>query len=739
MHRTSLRLRTSLFLALAAMVLGLVAFGTSAAEQGRLLPVTGLAVVEETVSQNADLESRMVPPERVLIQKTGAFPERGNVLVSVELSAAALQEKTQAGKDFITIGQEEAQIILRDDGKGGDATAGDGVFTAIAWVDDAELSERAAEDQDALANKQSAEEITFAGRSVDQSEPVSAFDFQAFAAGSQVELDTAIVVLDDEASVKTSTPTAMEISTGANVPKASAELTLASPTPSPGVTSQFQDRVLMIRDPGVVQDPNRTWNPCDGSGNPNGVWTFNHLMTEMANQPATGISPSDFVEGWLKTWVQNPGPNVNSFTVSTRAQMQVIIDNWRADSGGGKLDLAKAPLRLLAIVPRLDLRRTTGGGGGYSANVSGNFLDGGEARFVFGFVIPPHWGGGGGSYEDGDDLGFIGSQPINAHRGCESLPFSVIFEYRIPKCDCLDVRGWARQWVELANHTPGTAAYNDRLERITRQFVTRNADPTNPNGSALGQLRTNEVALPQDAPIPEVVWELREFQLTQMPWSLLNETTTAETPHDSFNENNPVHFGGSPLFGQWVTNDVQNAIQGAGNPEAPVPPVPLFYQGTNYLGANPHTVDPGYFWNHNLVTNNFWPNWARHRASRNACSGCHAGETQTPFVHVDPSSPALPATISGFLSGINNVPDPAFGNPLRHFDDLLRRERDIKKVAKMRCFRFHPIAVPHVLTTLQQTGGLPVDLFKGLEAVPPERQPSLAVDDMRRNPISEVH
>lgn len=736
MQRPSLTIRTAIFFALAGLALGLAATGTSSAEQGRLLPVTGLATVEEPVAESADLDSRMVPPERVLIQKTGDFPQRGNVLVSVELTDADREAKTQAGKDFITIGQEDAQIILRDDGDGGDATAGDGVFTAIAWVDEAQLSERASEDQAALASKESAEEITFSGRSVDQSEAVSAFDFEAFAAGSRVELDTAVVVLDEEAAGTTSTSLWVD---SPSSPKVSAELTLASPTPSPGVTSQFQDRVLMIRDPLVVQDPARTWNPCDRSGNANGVWTFNHLMTEMANEPLTGISPSDFVESWLKTWVQNPGPNVNSFTVSTRAQMQVIIDNWRADSGGGKLDLSKAPLRLLAIVPRLDLRRTTGGGGGYSANVSGNFLDGGEARFVFGFVVPPHWGGGGGSYDDGDKLGFIGSQPIQAHRGCESLPFSVIFEYRIPKCNCLDVRGWARQWVELANHTPGTSAYNGRLHRITQQFVTRNADPTNPNGSALGQLRTNEIALPQDAPIPEIVWELREFQLTQMPWSVLNETTTAETPHDSFNQNNPTHFGGSALFGQWVTTDVQNAIQGAGNPEAPVPPVPLFYQGTNYLGANPHTVDPGYFWNHNLVTNTFWPNWARHRASRNACSGCHAGETQTPFVHVDPSSPALPATISGFLSGINNVADPAFGTPFRHFDDLLRRERDIKKVAKTRCFRFHPIAVDHVLTSLQVTGSLPSDLFKGLDPIPPEEQPSLAVDDMRRNPISEVH
>ena len=48
----------------------------------------------------------------------------------------------------------------------------------------------------------------------------------------------------------------------------------------------------MIRDPAVVTDPTRTWDPCTNAGNANGVWTFNHLMTQMANQPRSGIDPS---------------------------------------------------------------------------------------------------------------------------------------------------------------------------------------------------------------------------------------------------------------------------------------------------------------------------------------------------------------------------------------------------------------------------------------------------------------
>ena len=133
-------------------------------------------------------------------------------------------------------------------------------------------------------------------------------------------------------------------------------------------------------------------------------------------------------------------------------------------------------------------------------------------------------------------------------------------------------------------------------------------------------------------------------------------------------------------------------------------------------------------------------NWARHRVSRAACNGCHARETNTVFVHVDPSSP-VPAAISGFLSGINNVADPAeaMGNPRRHFDDLLRRERDLRAVAKARCFRFHPINKQLVKDNLVATGKLPADLFQGMARVPVDQRPAVSVDDMNRNPISEVH
>ena len=88
-----------------------------------------------------------------------------------------------------------------------------------------------------------------------------------------------------------------------------------------------------------------------------GAWTFGRLMTEMANEPATGIRPGDFVEQWIQQWTVDL--TINSFTVFNRAaRAQLFLDNWPR-LPDGQLDLAQAPFRLLAIVNRLDLRGST--------------------------------------------------------------------------------------------------------------------------------------------------------------------------------------------------------------------------------------------------------------------------------------------------------------------------------------------------------------------------------------------
>ena len=680
------RKRRALYLTLTTLTIFAIA---TAAWASRAVPDWDEAAAPSSSSAAADLRAPLPPPAEVLIQKTSAFPQRGNVLVMVRLTSQQLAAKEADGtRSFITLGDRANLSILRDDGQQGDAVAKDGVFTGIGMVHDSDLQARA--DRDRQAIQAGAGSIpNFAGRSIAGQKSQSAFNLEGFLAGQAVRLEPAVVRLSS--------------------PSTSGAKAVNATFPP----SQFAERVLMIRDVGVVTDPGRTLDPCTGAGNPNGVWTFGHLMRQMANQTDTGIDPSFFTETWLQNWTANQ--TINSFGVPSRLQMQAIINQWRAQSGGGRLDLAKAPLRLLAIVNRVDLRRTTGGGGGYGGGTRGSFLDAGEARFIFGFVLPPGWQLSGG-YSRSD-------APQISSNGCQALPFSVIFEYRVPKCHCEAVVDWAQRWLDLNNWVPGTSDYNGRLERLTEQFVLANSNLTRPNGSAIGQIRTNEIALQRP-------WQLREFQLVQFPWSLINETTTADTPDDSFNN--------GPVFGNWVLNQIVPPLAGP-NWDQPVPGVPLFFQGGNFLGARPEDPSPAFFWNSPILNlANLPENWGRHRASLNTCNGCHAGETDTIFVHVDPSTPGLPADLSGFLTG-NNVPDPAFGAPVRSFNDLARREIDIQQLAGLNCVGLATANVDVVQASLSSTGTLPADVFAGQPPATHENLLSVGLADTRRNVILQVH
>lgn len=697
----------------------------------------------------ANLEAPIPPPEEVFIQQRSNSDGLGNVFVLVQLSAADVDAKKQDGTvDFITLGTSESTVILRDDGDGGDVAAGDRLYTGIASVDVSELQNRAAEDQKTLSANAGRLIPLFTGRTASGVAAPAAFDFAGFSAGQRVRIGPAVAFVQPE---------------GIKPPP----ITFANPVVAG--TNAFQEKVLMITDTDVTADTTRVWNPCNNTGNPNGVWTFNHLMTQMANQPATGINPADFVQDWLDNWTVSH--NINSDPIPARNAMQDIIDEWPL--AGGKLDLTKSPLRLLAIVPRVDLRLTTGGGGGYSGG-SGDFLDGGELRFIFGFVAKA---------VNGFDptQAFNGAVQIN-NSTCYALPFTVIFEYKVPKVGCTNVRTWAQQWVALNALTPspGNTPYNNQLAALTQQVVMANTSPGSFNGSSLKQLRTNEVAL--DAP-----WELREFRLLSntFPVAFLEPNAVDDTirndPASDFNED----ANSTGLLADWIQLVVKPALITAGNFEAPIPPVPPTYQGQPFRAGDSRTVepDPRYITFHwgdqsNLTVDpniDLAENWARHRVSRAGCNGCHGRDTFTHFVHVNPAdtiilstwdtpssnwtplvggnpvvaSPTLPAELSLFLTGINQLGDPADavantldvrspfdGNPKRNFDDLARRELDIQNVAGVSCGSMVQVDRAHVLRSLQETGRLPHDLFQETSL---DKRRSVAINDIKRNRITEVH
>lgn len=384
-------------------------------------------------------------------------------------------------------------------------------------------------------------------------------------------------------------------------------------------------RELMITDKSVVEDSARTFDICTNAGTPMGAWTFGKLMTDMANPAQTGTNASDFVEKWLRTW--DTDQVVNGFTVAKRAQIDSILNAWPRVNG--KLDLSKAPMRLLAIVNRVDLRNGGFYGGGNA----------GEGRFVFGVL-----------------------------QNCNSAAFTVILEYGVPISGCIAVEHWAQKWHALRSLALGSAAFNPALQSVTDTFAKAGAAPTKPNGSALNQLRTDEIALASP-------WQLREFHIQAD--HQLHQVVVKQTPQTSLNNT------------QTLTNYINgNQAQILANTYL----VPLdFPAGSHFLGGASDNPLPQAPWKAAGINNND----ARNKFSLNTCNACHGAETSTTrFTHISPRQAGQPASLSQFLIGDASgtlaqptqftMNDPVSGSP-RTYGDLLRRQSDLSSLLSNKC------------------------------------------------------
>lgn len=398
-------------------------------------------------------------------------------------------------------------------------------------------------------------------------------------------------------------------------------------------------RTLLIRDPAVVDDKRRTYDPCTRSGTPMGAWTFGRLMTEIANPPATGRHAADVVESWFNQWRFDR--TINGFVAPQRAiGVQRFLAKWPR-TPDGRLNLAEAPFRLLAIVNRQDLRDNTLYGG------SGN---GGEARLVFGALTC--------NPDPADPL------PLQQ----EVQQFTVIFEYGIVKRNCFEVRDWARQWQALGALALGSPAYNAALQAITDQFTLRDANPTKlPNRSALNQLRSNEFSL-HEIPVASN-WQLRESTLipTSRAAGLLRHSTIAQTP-------NVVGINFTPRLRDYI--DTNQATILAGTHLVPLE----FPTGMNFLGG---FVEPV------LLLWRGIPDAAsadaRHKFALATCSGCHKRETETDFVHIAPRAAGAASALSDFLTGANMPKADPFNGVPRFFHDLLDRQMKLDAAANLSC------------------------------------------------------
>jgi hypothetical protein len=482
-------------------------------------------------------------------------------------------------------------------------------------------------------------------------------------------------------------------------------------------TLKAWDQSLFIRSKDIVQDKDRTWDPCTGIGTKGGVWTFAHLMREMAN--GSGKTPAAFVTDWLSMWLNDY--TVNADTVAARpAMFNQVIQPWATASGvvatlvidpisghrsvtlSGPLDLNIAPFRLLAIVNRIDLGATASGPSGYSGTVTSLPTTPGELRFIFGVVQPSPWGAG-------------------TEASCGRKRFTTIFEYGVPGEGCDTVVAWAKQWTALQAMPGFTNAYKAQLEAMTESVVVHGAAPTKGNQNAINQIRTNEIPLGG-------VWELREFTLsvekpaagTDTPANgVLRKHTVAQTPNDgAFSA-----FGADPTINAFVNGPVLAGVKlPASNPlhcEASYT-VPFSFSGKPFRGGNA-LIGPGH-WEADSITlaSSDARICARHQFSLNTCGGCHFDDSgtnglggSTSFTHIDPlSSP--PVTMSKFLTGGGpgstfNVDDTQLTTPSWPFADLQRRLERLFELSH--CTSCTQIAAidPGILAEIQRIGPVPID------------------------------
>ncbi len=340
-----------------------------------------------------------------------------------------------------------------------------------------------------------------------------------------------------------------------------------------------------------------------------GVWTFGHLLRDLAPTPADAPA---LVEQLFRHWLTDQ--SVNGFTVAARpAIQQLLLDVWPRTPDGA-LDLDRAPLRLQAIVNRTDLRNLASGSAG-------------EGRFVF---------------------------AVNGPGGFPQQ-FTVILEYNLPATTPADAATWASLWHGLASHPFPSEEYNTALEAVTRRFAGRGASPGAINGSALVNLRTNEIALSNVGR-----WEFREFNLSPAT-GFFDEATVKETPDLGFN--------GSQAFADFVNQNaaaIVSELPGANNGT-----VPAQFEGRSFLAGS--VFNDLVEWSAPGIANDD----ASFHASLNTCIGCHGPEVNTTFLQITPRSPGGEAFLSPFLTG-TTVTDPA--GQTRTVNDLGRRRTDFTGV-----------------------------------------------------------
>ncbi len=572
-----------------------------------------LSIATNTIAQSRFEADPPVVQQITLKKLPSADPRGNNVVLMSQFSEREKAQKNMGTQLKFKLNQQDNLLI--DDGKNGDDKANDGVFSRPMKASDNELLDFIRKNNEMIQRKNGIETV-FDGRTV-TTRRLTPVNLDAFQAGRPVVLDIAFA----------------SVITAANLPA-------------------IRDKSLMIRDVSVVEDVTRTYDPCrlPNKGNPNGVWSFKTLIKNMANQPVSGVSDIQFLKDWVETFLfsaQNL-PSSGDAAINRATSKSRLIKAWIKNSGlpvpavvpanwtALPLKVEEFPVRLLAIVNRLDLRGNSGYG----------FSNAGEGRFVFCFV--------------------------DSNAGCSTGnngpgTMTFIFEYGIPLTNCQAVKDYAKKWWDLRGMAFG-GAFNVALQGITNVFTAANAKPSKPNGSALNHLRTNDFI--------QGPWTIRDFEITAASHKLKVIHPNKESMASSNN-------GNASLVA--FVNSLPFAVNSS----------PTYTIPANLMAIHAPMPSPAHHWRGNAA--NVMVPVNRRGFSLETCSGCHTRETSNIFTHVKPRNVGVAAALSGFMTGLgadanaaDNDADPLGSffvsdpgpTPLANnaFNEALRRAKSLEEL-----------------------------------------------------------
>jgi hypothetical protein len=450
------------------------------------------------------------------------------------------------------------------------------------------------------------------------------------------------------------------------------------------------EKMLLIRNLAVVNHYFRATDPCKPPKAATGQtaappedqkkWGFAYLMGQMANQASTNISPSSFALQWLDEWLKLQTVNGDKLKpVDGNANGMPIAKylrtTWLKASGNtGKLDMKKAPFRLLAIVNRFDLRQ----------NQAFNSGNAGELRFVFGALDLA-------ARETPNGVCSSLAQTPGPGSGAFQSDSNVILEYAVDLKDATAVKAYAQKWVDLNKLDINSSAYRVALEAITESVVKANVGKikNRRNGSALNALRTNESN-------DDNTWDLREFAIdpSSANTHLLKAQTVANTPSEAVNGSDDLSFWAS-FWAEEIMDDKHK--------------VPLTFQGDP--SAKTHKYTHTKFRGSHALNNSGHLVWdfpaaddVRFHLALNTCNGCHSDESlQTGLAfHVRGRPWNEMAELSPFLIGDGQggpfMSIDRVSGTVRPFFDLDRRRNDLADFlsgSSLAALSFRPLARTH--------------------------------------------